>query len=111
MTLYILGTEYEVLYRREDDDPKLKKCAGYMDNSTKKIVVCEVEPDEMSLSDLTVYSKKVLRHEIIHAYLYESGLCDNSNTAETWGQNEEMIDWIAIQAPKMLQSFKEANAL
>lgn len=36
MTLYILGTEYEVLYRREDDDPKLKKCAGYMDNSTKK---------------------------------------------------------------------------
>lgn len=50
-----------------------------------------------SIKDLKKFRDKVTRHEIIHAFLEESGLADNSE----WARNEEMIDWFAIQLPKI----------
>lgn len=47
---------------------------------------------------------EVLRHEVIHAFFSESGLDDYSS-------NEELVNWIAIQFPKMLQVFKELEAI
>ena len=38
---------------------------------------------------------------------YESGLAENSN----WAQNEEMVDFFAIQFPKLLKAFEQADAL
>jgi hypothetical protein len=64
-----------------------------------------------SVDNLEPYCKKVLRHEIIHAFMYESGLWENSHDVEGWAQNEEMTDWIAIQFPKMQKAFEEAGAL
>lgn len=107
----ILGTEYSIFFREEKDDSKLKNCDGYMDGSVKKIVVGVFESDEMSLENLEDYSKKVLRHEIIHAFLYESGLWNNSETVDNWGRSEEITDWIALQFPKMLRVFNEVGAL
>ena len=107
----ILGTEYKVLFREEKDKPKLKHCDGYIDHSIKDIVVGIFEKDEMSVDDLESYSKKVLRHEIVHGFLYESGLWNNSGNVEVWGQSEEITDWIAIQFPKMLKAFNEVGAL
>ena len=107
----ILGTEYKVLFREEKDKPKLKNADGYLDHSIKEIVVGIFEKDEMSIEDLEPYSKKVLRHEIIHGFLYESGLWNNSGNVEAWGQSEEITDWIAIQFPKMLKAFSEAGGL
>ena len=51
--------------------------------------------------------RKNHRHEIIHAFLCESGLAENS----TWAQEEEMVDWFAKQAPKLIKAWKEAGAL
>lgn len=107
----ILGTEYKVLFREENEKPKLKNADGYIDTSIKQIVVGIFEKDEMSVEDLESYSKKVLRHEIIHGFLYESGLWNNSGNVEAWGQSEEITDWIAIQFPKMLKAFNEVGAL
>lgn len=107
----ILGTEYKVLFREEKDKPILKNADGYIDHSIKEIVVGIFEKDEMSVEDLESYSKKVLRHEIIHGFLYESGLWNNSGNVEAWGQSEEITDWIAIQFPKMLKAFNEVGAL
>lgn len=42
---------------------------------------------------------------------YESGLWENSGTADAWGQDETITDWIAIQAPKLFKAFQEACAL
>ena len=39
-----------------------------------------------------IVGKKVIRHELVHAFLFESGLSVNS-----WADNEEIVDWIAIQ--------------
>ena len=51
--------------------------------------------------------KRILRHEIIHAFAFESGLADDS----AWAMDEEMTDWIAHQFPKMLAAFKAVGAL
>lgn len=109
MTVNILGTEYTIEYRKED--PILGDCDGYTDTSTKLIVVEDFTPDAMSKGDLARYSKQVLRHEIIHAFLFESGLDASSFSPNNWAQNEEMVDWFAIQAPKLFAAFKEAECM
>lgn len=111
MKVNILGTEYKVIFAEEEEKPKLKSCDGYMDFSIKEIVVGKFEQGENSIADLGFYSNKVLRHEIIHAFLYESGLWNNSGTVEAWGQSEEMTDWLAIQSPKLLKAFQECDCL
>ena len=56
--------------------------------------------------------KKNLRHEIIHAFLFESGLSSNTNCCiGAWAEYEEMVDWIAIQFPKILKVFKEVGCI
>lgn len=60
------------------------------------------------VKDLVAYQKKVLRHEIVHAFLYESGLWQNAYGSKCWAKNEEMIDWMAIQIPKIQKAYKEA---
>ena len=52
------------------------------------------------------YKNSVKRHELIHAFLYESGL-----DACSWANNEEMVDWIAIQFPKLFKAFQEVGCL
>jgi len=58
------------------------------------------------------YMKEVLRHEIIHAFLNESGLCCNSSRFPgPWSKNEEMVDWFAIQGPKISEAWKKCGCL
>lgn len=112
MTVDILGTKYTVyLDVDEKDDAHLKEADGYMDHSVKRIVVAKIESDEQSLADLRMHAKKVLRHEIIHAFLAESGLGENSGEAGSWARNEEMVDWIAIQFPKILKAFQQCECM
>lgn len=100
MKLSILGTEYELIVANERDYPYIKECDGYTDTSVKKLYVkdfTECQKEDGSLHDLNAYAHKVAMHEIIHAFMYESGLSVNSD----WATNEELIDWIAIQLPKL----------
>lgn len=110
MKVNILGIEYQIYFDvNEDDMPEF--CDGCMDQSVKVIKIAKFSYDRNSLKDLDEYRKKVLRHEIIHAFLYESGIWNNSSTAYAWGQSEEITDWIAIQSPKIFQAFQEAGCL
>lgn len=106
----ILGTEYTIEQHAEEDT-KLNSCDGYMDHSVKLIVVGTFEESNNSVSSLENYSKKVLRHEITHAFLYESGLWNNSHEVNAWGKDEEITDWLAIQIPKMVKAMQEAGCL
>lgn len=103
----ILGTEYTVEESNEGKDRRLVDLDGYCDTSVKKCVIDEMcKEDLMSKQNLVEHKKQVKRHEMIHAFLFESGLA-----VESWANNEEMVDWMAIQFPKMLQAFKESDAL
>lgn len=92
----ILGTEYTINTVKREDDPKLSGFDGYCDVTTKEIVLCQVEQDKDSVKDLDRYMNGVLRHEIVHAFLFESGL-----HAESFAMDETCVDWIALQASKM----------
>jgi hypothetical protein len=53
--------------------------------------------------------KETIRHEILHAFFSESGLSDSTFAYDGgWAQNEEMVDWIAIQGPKIYKAWLEA---
>lgn len=110
----ILGTEYKI-YRNieEEKELRLKENYGFCDYCTKEIFLSKeaLTETEDSMKNLKQYENKVLRHEIIHAYLYESGLRENSNGTICWAENEEMVDWIAIQSPKIFKTFKELDII
>lgn len=112
MKVNILGIEYQILTKTDEEEPYLKRCDGYCDRSRKQIVIADMEanPDTYGI-DIDWYRKKVLRHEIIHGFLSESGLEENSHGVDIWARNEEMVDWIALQFPKILQAFKEADCI
>ena len=107
MTIKILGTEYVVRYAEDKDCAKIEDANGFCELMTKEIVLNNFKETPTTLADVGKFENKVLRHEIIHAFLYESGLHSNSEFA----LNEEMVDWIAIQFPKMAKVFKEAKCL
>lgn len=110
MKVKILGTEYEIVMDAEEKDyPILKDADGYADFTIKKIVVKKLIQDGESYEDLELWQRKTLRHEIVHAFLYESGLWQNS--FKDWARNEEMTDWIALQFEKILGVFIELQCI
>lgn len=107
----VLGTEYTIKMDVPQEDMPLNG-DGCIDPSIKTIMIMDFgEPDGDSIKDLESYKKKTMRHEIVHAFLYESGLWSNSGNVKAWGQSEEITDWIALQFPKMLQAFINVDAI
>ena len=113
MKINILGTIYKIFYRTKEEDTKLDEIAGYCDYSTKTIVcIKRTEKDkDIGLENLKFLDNRILRHEIIHAFMYESGLWCNAYGISCWAENEEMTDWFAIQAPKIFEIYKKLNIL
>lgn len=114
----ILGTEYRIEIHKVSDDEYLKdnRLSGYCAEDSKIIVIADMSEKDyfqnMDEEEQKIYRKRVLRHEIIHAFLNESGLSDSSNRyTGAWAKNEEMVDWFAIQSPKIYKSFAEVGAI
>lgn len=109
-TVSVLGVPYTIYTGTTIDFPDLCDCDGYCDTTIKRIVV--FDPSENAdkpgaKGDMINYQRKVIRHELIHAALYESGLSNNSS----WAGDEEMVDWIAIQFGKLQALFNSAKCL
>lgn len=99
----VLGTDYAVTHATAEEDPELKKLSGYCITSQKKIVI-----EANDLKDLDYTEKWTMRHELVHAFLHESGL----DKEAPWGDQEELfVDWIALQLPKIVKAVKEIGAL
>lgn len=108
MTVNILGAEYTIT--KCHDDPRLKDMDGFCDETIKECCVETYEGDDGKpgvKAKLDVQRNKNIRHEIVHAFLFECGLAENS----PWAQNEELVDWIAIQGPKIYKAWQEAGAV
>ena len=104
----ILGTEYTIFIENEKDQEEFERADGYFDDTVKEIHIAIREPSNHDKLGMIDYRKKVLRHEIIHAFMFESGLdCNAGQYNDAWSRNEEMIDWWAIQFHKIEKVFKE----
>lgn len=106
MTVNVLGTKYTIKESNKVADQNLENNDGYCDCSIKTIVIDTLKEFPGSLADLESYKKQVIRHELIHAFLFESGLSCNS-----WAKDEEIVDWIAHQFPKLQNAFVQCNAI
>lgn len=112
----ILGTVYTIYDCKSGEDEVADSefdagKDGYTDPTTHEIILRVIEPGVGECADLAEARRRTLRHEITHALLFESGLAFDSNAAEAWAVNEEMVDWFAHQAPKLFKAFKEAGCL
>ena len=114
----ILGTEYRIETHKVSEDSYLEenKLAGYCGEEEKLIVVADMSEEKyftgMDEKAQETYRKRVLRHEIVHAFLNESGLSDSSNQyGGAWAKNEEMVDWFAIQSLKIFKVYSELGLL
>ena len=103
----ILGEEYTLYILDRGSDPKLATRDGYTDVTVKKIVITDItkERDENSVIDFQPYINKVIRHEICHAMLYESGLDEE----DIFNMNELCVEWIATQFPKLQKIYSECG--
>lgn len=108
----ILGVEYGIIIV-PFDDPSLctdEDLAGYCCPYSKDIVISNFE-DWQDAYSADLAQKQILRHEITHAFLFESGLGYNSRSDKNWAINEEMVDWIAWKGPQIYEAWKEAGCI
>lgn len=118
MELDILGTKYGLVIVNPEEDKYMKETgsAGYTRTIEKKIVIADADHlkscEKLTREGKEKVEKETTRHEIIHAFLRESGLDGNTSVPDCgWACHEEMVDYFAIQMPKMVKVFKEAGCL
>lgn len=114
----VLGTKHAVFRVKAGQDEYMEKMhfGGYCDGVAKKIVILDLKstPDwkDEPPEAIAKIEKCTLRHELVHAFLNESGLEWNSFVPDkAWAKNEEMVDWFALQSPKIFKAFQAVNAL
>lgn len=118
ITIDILGSTWSISEVKFHDDPycEANNVDGYCNYATKHIVCVKQRSvpgkEELADEEVVYLTKRTLRHEIVHAFLHESGLnSDASQTTGSWAENEEMVDWFALQGPKIYVAWRQASAL
>lgn len=102
-TINILGTQYEILFQTEKENPKMEGCDGICEPYSHKIILdLSAEPDKFTVDRIEDYYSKVLRHEVIHAFFFEAGL-------ESYSKDELLIEWLAKMLPKINKSMAEVD--
>lgn len=102
VVINVLGSEYTIIRRMFGDE----NMDGYCDYTSRTI---HLRSDNYNgLEDFEWLMRKQLRHEIIHAFLAESGLLENWEHKCECGHDETFIDWFAIQFDKIHEAIKSA---
>ncbi len=105
MTINILGSEWTIQSQTEEENSKLADADGYCDYTARTITIKKKYADELlNLSDMDAYKQKVLRHEIVHAFLFESGLTDIA-------RDETVVEWIAVQLSRLNAAMAQAGCV
>lgn len=117
MSINILGTEYTIEKHKLKEDNELNGLGGYCKYMLPMIVIGDYttypEMEDASEEQMNAFERSTLRHEILHAFFNESGIGQNAFASDSipWSQNEEMIDWFAIQSPKIFDVYKKVGCI
>lgn len=95
MKINILGTKYDIRIIDKSEDTRLEESAGICDYTDKTILIGKGY--DTDLKKPLEALKKTIRHELVHAFLFESGLASQCY----WAESEEVID-------KINQTYQEA---
>ena len=103
-TVNIVGTKYNII----EDDALIRQgfdgVHEYYENSISVRPVQNMLSSDKPDSAKELRYKECLRHELIHAFFSESGL-------DNYSSNEELVDWLAMQFPKIVKVFEELGVL
>lgn len=99
----VLGTVYTVRVCSEAEDARLLGANGITDWSSKEILLEEAPAG--NVRNMAEAVRSVLRHEIVHAFIQESGM-----PTAPWA-TEEMVDWLALQGEKIWRAWQEIGAV
>lgn len=102
----ILGTFYRITFEDFSDDLDTDGLCDYTAHTIKIR-----NNNTFNVGNFKRLQAKVLRHEIIHAFMAESGLQADWYHQEDFGHDETTVDWFAIQFPKILKVFTALNIL
>lgn len=114
----ILGAlwKIDIVPYNKDSYFKRNDADGYCSSPDKRI--CVVDPGTVPTyrffneEQLIGAYKQTMRHEIVHAFLFESGLADSALVFRSaWAINEEMVDWIASQGQKIHKAWADTGCL
>lgn len=106
--VHILGYEWAIEEQTAAENTILAENAGYCDWSIRTIVIRK--DMDGNLGNMDTYMRKVIRHEIVHAFLSESGLNECAHESDCWALNEEMVDWIAKMGSAIYKAWDEVGA-
>ena len=102
-TVNILGTEYTLTEGCDD-----KTADGWAKFYKKEIQIKPkdqmLDGNESSDDEKTARQKEVIRHELYHCFLYEGTGMDYS-----WDEN--LINFLAMSAPKIFKAFQDLDVL
>lgn len=94
MTIDVLGTLYHV-YECKADEMQDKDNYGECDRYSKTILInITLLNAEDSVTDVLEVKKKIIRHEVIHAFFHEAGL-------DCYSEDEVLVDALSILYPKI----------
>ena len=104
----ILGTDYVLHICQSSKDKRFEElaCDGFCDQSTQELFVTNYidSKEPISVKDPAYCIRGAIRHEMVHAFLYESGLGSDWEHKQ-YGQEETTVDWIARQFPNMYETY------
>ena len=102
--IYVLGQEYAIQVKKPGEDDGFRNghmgANGFISPHEKIIVLADKSKPDWTDKEKRFFRehlRKTLRHEIVHAFLAESGLGNNTYAPGGWAKNEEMVDWFAMQ--------------
>ena len=114
----ILGTEYAIQKKGFLDEPAFeeRRISGYCDRFQKMIIYCNLDTDKSWEKEpekaKREAEKTIVRHEITHAFLFESGIAESAHITECgWGTDEEIVDWVSSQLSKIYEACVTAGAI
>lgn len=108
----ILGQGYSFVICNTPEDKDLpiefkrNEAIAFCNICTKQVFISKFAFEDHNPEELAVDLRATVRHEIIHAFLAESGLDSQTSSTSAWARNEEMVDWLALQYPKIEKVFK-----
>lgn len=111
----VLGQPYSIRYLPGEHDAFEDRTLSGVVNLVDKIIyistdlVTDVLSEDKQITPAGVRERigQVIRHEMVHAFLYESGL----NTECDWANSEEMVDWLALKIGKISDEMHLAGVL
>lgn len=106
--LDILGQEWCVCMCDKQEEARLIDCMGFVDWTSRRIVLASI-PEDTNLDNPIMMMCKALRHEIVHAFMFSSGLGDDW-THPAFGHDETTVDWIAYHLDRMALTCCEAES-